>query len=337
MPMTDPSPTWMQREIAEIAAAAERLARPENRARSQRIAAELRAISPPVVLTVARGSSAHAATYLGSVIQKILRIPTAHVGPSISTVYNVDLQAQGLVALALSQSGTSADIVQLAASLKWTGGHVVALTNTTGSPLAKASSRVLDIAAGPENAVAATKSYANSIIAGLWLIADWGEDEAMGKALERLPEALAAASAGPEILQAAQLLSTAEHAVILGRGPGLGLANECALKLLETCRISAVSYSGAEVLHGPSTVLRDGFPVIALRTGAGAGMDQVLSRLAEQGAAVVQLPVASGTGHRLVDPLLDLPPLYEMIEALSRARGLDPDRPADLEKATKTV
>jgi glucosamine--fructose-6-phosphate aminotransferase (isomerizing) len=330
-------PTQMSREIAEMPTAAERLATPSARAHSQKVAASLARLNPPALVTVARGSSDHAAAYLAYAAQITLKIPVASVGPSLASIFGVDLRMNGLAAVAISQSGASEDILRLCQSLRSTGGHIVALTNTGQSPLARSADAVIDVAAGPEKAVAATKSFLNSVVAGLWLLADWAEDDSLVTALDLLPKAMRGV-ASTDATQAAQTaLSDARQAVILGRGASLGLAHEIALKLIETCGIHASSYSGAEVLHGPSALLEDGYPVIALTTGAGKGLDQALDRTRAQGAQVVALPAQSGTGHPLVDPLLDLQPLYQMIERLAVARGLDPDNPQHLQKETKTL
>lgn len=297
----------------------------------------MRQLNPSVVATVARGSSDHAATYLSYAVQSVLRLPVASIGPSIHSVYGKTLKMDGLAALAVSQSGGGEDITALCRALARTGAHAVALTNTPSSPLALAARDVIDISAGPERAVAATKSFLNSIVAGLWLIADWAEDQELARALQRLPECMSAESGAhaPEDVQ--ETLSTTERTTIIARGAGLGLAHEFALKLLETCAIHAASYSGAEVLHGPSAVLRDGYPVIALSTKDSKGMEQALAQLPRQGAIVTTFQPRTTANHPLVDPLLSVQPFYRIAERLSVERGLDPDSPPHLHKVTRTL
>ncbi|MEL7344436.1 MAG: SIS domain-containing protein [Pseudomonadota bacterium] len=335
--MTVPPSTHMAREIAEMPEAAARLAEGPARAISQGAADALRALDPPVLLTVARGSSDHAATYLSYAAQMLLRFPVASVGPSVSSIYDTALKARGLGVLAISQSGKSADILSLCAALRSEGGHVVALTNTAQSPMANLADEVIDIAAGPERAVAATKSYFNSIVAGLWLLADWAQDSQLVQALDRLPDAMRGVAADPALGALSDTVMSAGRAVVLGRGPGLGIAHEFALKLIETSSIHASSYSSAEVLHGPSAMLTGGYPVIALTTGAGSAMGETLERLGGQGARVLTLSPKEGTGHPLVDPLLDLQGIYAALEVMARAHGFDPDNPKHLQKETKTV
>ncbi|MEM9341531.1 MAG: SIS domain-containing protein [Pseudomonadota bacterium] len=313
-----------------------RLACQQARTKSQAVGAKLRQLNPNALVTVARGSSDHAATYLSYAIQSVLRIPVASIGPSIHSVYGHALKMRGLAALVISQSGGSGDIVKMSQSLAENDGCMIALSNTAESPLASVVHEVVDMAAGPERAVAATKSFLNSIVAGLWLVADWSEDRMLAEALQTLPEAMRETcnSTWDEVEAA---LADTERAVIVARGPGLGLAHEFALKLLETCAIHASSYSGAEVLHGPSAVFGQGYPVIALTTGADTGMSQVLDQLPRQGADVITLPPQTRTKHPLVDPLLDIQPIYRVAERLSLKRGLDPDNPPHLRKVTKTI
>ena len=335
--MTQNSATQMAREIDEMPEAVARLASPEAISRSKAVGAALRQLNPNAVVTVARGSSDHAATYLSYAIQTVLGRPGASVGPSVYSVYGKELRMEGLAALAISQSGGSQDISALCQSLAKSGGHVVALTNTPDSPLAATSHEVFDICAGPERAVAATKSFLNSIVAGLWLTAHWAGDTDLAEALERLPDCMRAQGDDTEWDTLAATLSTAQQTMIIARGAGLGLAHEFALKLLETCAIHAASYSGAEVLHGPSAVLHDDYPVSALSTGSSTGMAQALDRLPRQGAQLITLPPRTGVNHPLVDPLLDVQPFYRIAERLSVQRGLDPDNPLHLRKVTKTL
>lgn len=327
--------THMRREIDEMPEAVARLGAPSSRERLAEVAALLKELDPPAVVTVARGSSDHAATYLKYAMETSLGRPVASVGPSVVTIQDARLRASGLAVLAISQSGASADLCALAGALAKTGGLVVAVTNTPASPLAAAASEVIDVAAGRELAVAATKSFLNSIVAGLWLVALWSGDKGLEKALARLPGALAreAEAADGAGLDA---LADAGSAFVIARGAALGLARETALKLMEACGIHASGYSAAEVLHGPSALIGAGFPVVALSPSA-PGMGQATAQLARQGARVVPVESGNATGHPLVDPLLLLPHLYRSVEALSRSKGLSPDAPLHLEKATRTL
>ncbi|MEL6169971.1 MAG: SIS domain-containing protein [Pseudomonadota bacterium] len=328
----------MAEEIAEMPDAIRRLAQPEARAKSMAIGRALHDLNPGAVVTVARGSSDHAATYLSYAIQTVMGVPVASIGPSIHSVYGKELRMHGLAALAVSQSGGSEDISALCRSLSECGGHVVALTNTQSSALAKTAHQVMDICAGPELAVAATKSFLSSIVAGLWVLSDWAGDEDLAQSLQRLPDCMEHEETEEQVWAEFQdVFSSARNTVIIARGASLGLAGEFALKLIETCAIHASSYSSAEVLHGPNAMLRDGFPVIALSTGDPRGMEQALHLLPKQGAHVITLPTRTAANHPLVDPLLHIQPLYRIAERLSVSRGLDPDNPPHLRKITKTI
>ncbi len=327
----------MRREIDEIPDAVARLASSAARAQIAAVANRLRTLDPPAIVTVARGSSDHAATYLKYAAELTLGIPVASVGPSTVTVHDARFHGKRLATLAISQSGSSGDLAALALALSEAGAHVVTLTNTPGSALAKAATDLIDVVAGPEQAVAATKSYVNSIVAGLWLIADWAEDSILIAALEALPDALCEGEVDGMPKGAFEALRDAASAVVIGRGAGLGIAGEVALKLIETCGIHASAYSGAEVLHGPRAILTSGFPVIALQSGAKDGLEQAIGELTGQGAEVFAIPAQERTGHNLVDPLLDMTMLYGFLEELSRARGLSADAPEHLSKETQTL
>lgn len=324
----------MAREIDEIPMAAARLATPEMRARLGAVADRLRAAEPAALLTVARGSSDHAATYLKYAAELTLGLPVASIGPSLASIYEARLRTEGMAVLAISQSGTSRDLTALTEVLSAAGGVTVTLTNTPTSGLASVADEVVDVMAGPERAVAATKSYVNSILAGLWLIGLWARDARLCRALDHLPDAFTAPRDAMPLFAG---LETVDRAMVIARGAALGVAAEIALKLLETCGIHASAYSGAEVLHGPSAILSGGFPVIALTSGAGKGMDQAVQQLSRQGADLRVMTAAEGTGHPLVDPLLDLPALYRALERLSRARQMSPDAPPFLRKETSTL
>lgn len=322
----------MRREIAEIPEAARRLLT-GGREDIARAARRIAAADPACFLTVGRGSSDHAAAYLKYVIEIALGRPVASIGPSVVTVWETALAARGTAALALSQSGASPDICRLSAALGAGGAEVVALTNTPGSPLAAAAGSVIDIAAGPERAVAATKSFVNSVIAGLALVDALGGG--LGAALDRLPDRLdRALAAGDDGL--ADWLAGTDRLVVLGRGPGLGLAAEAALKTMEVCGVGAMPYSLAEVLHGPATILRDGFPVLVFAAGLPPGALAPLDRHRAQGADIRFVP-AAGDGDDLVAPLAQIVPFYLAAERAARLKGRDPDRPAGLLKETKTL
>src|SRR5690606_1242499 len=155
------------------------------------------------------------------------------------------------------------DIVALTQSARRNGALSLALTNTTPSPLGEAAELAIDLAAGKEQSVAATKSFVNSVVAGTAILAHWQNDEPLIAALAGLPKALSRAVV-LDWTPVGATLKDARSAYVIGRGPALAIAQEAALKLKETCGLHAEAYSAAEVLHGPARIVENGFPVLAL-------------------------------------------------------------------------
>lgn len=336
----------MAAEVAEIPQAVARLLSTSGPAIAQAGAA-LRALDPGLVLTVARGSSDHAATYLKYAVELVAGVPVASVGPSVASVYHRPLRLTGAACIGISQSGQSPDIVEMMRAAGAGGALTVAVTNFADSPMAGVSAHCLPLSAGVEKSVAATKTFVCSVVVGLALLAEWQQDDALRRAVADLPDACARALTldwGPLSAR----LSRAAQAYVLGRGPAFAIACESALKLKETCGLHAEAYSAAEVLHGPAAIVRAGFPVLAMAVedAAQAGVVQTAERLAAQGADVfvtgvaatgaVTLPAVTGL-HPLVAPLVQAVAFYAFVESLARRRGFDPDAPPHLRKVTETV
>ncbi len=341
--MTDE--TLMSAEVAEIPAAAARLLS-LSADRIGAAAEAMRAIDPRLIVTVARGSSDHAASYLKYVAELAAGVPVASVGPSVASIYGRRLRLDGAVCIGVSQSGQSPDIVEMMRSAAEGGALTVAITNMAESPMAGACAHTLPLQAGPERSVAATKTFVTSALAALALVAEWRQDAGLRAAVAALPGQFEEALACDwEPLSAR--LATASHAFVLGRGPGFAIANEMALKFKETCGLHAEAYSAAEVLHGPAAIVRADFPVLALAVedAARAQVVATAERLAGQGADVfitaeakgaVRLPSVEGV-HPLTAPLVVAVAFYRFVEALARRRGLNPDSPPHLRKVTETV
>lgn len=337
--------TKMREEIDEIPAAAARLLDSQT-TMIRDCAAALKAADPKTVVTIARGSSDHAAFFLKYAVELQLGLPVASLGPSLASIYEAPLKLGHAAAFAVSQSGASPDIVAMARSAKAGGATTISLLNTIASPLADAADFAVDIMAGPEIAVAATKSFVNSIVAGLAIIGEWGNDVALSRAVAALPEHLNKALA-LDWSALLEPLRDAESLYMLGRGPALAIAAEAALKCKETCELHAEAYSSAEVLHGPVSIVGRDFPVVAFaaRDRAEASIAQTISKLAAGNAACFitsdkapggeKLPFVA-TGHPITDALALIVPYYGFIESLSRARGFDPDKPVALKKVTQT-
>ncbi|MGB8813256.1 MAG: SIS domain-containing protein [Paracoccaceae bacterium] len=338
--------THMAREVAEIPTAAARFLSQSHTA-VQSAAAALRAMDPCLIVTVARGSSDHAATYLKYTIELLAGIPVASVGPSIASIYGRPLRLNSAACIGISQSGRSPDIVEMMRAAGTGGALTIAITNFADAPMALASTHCLPLNAGVEQSVAATKTFVTSALAGLSLLAEWREDTALRAAVAVLPDAFEQAlTLDWEPLSAR--LSRANSLYVIGRGPAFAIASEAALKFKETCGLHAESYSAAEVLHGPAAIVQAKFPILALGVDDAALPQLILTaeRLASQGADVfltggtakgaTTLPSVTGL-HPLVAPLVLIVGFYGFIESLARRRGFDPDVPPHLRKITETL
>lgn len=338
--------THMRQEINEIPEAAARLL-DRSAADLAKAGQALREKDPAFLVTIARGSSDHAATFIKYAIELTAGRPVASLGPSLASIYGASLKLGGGAAIAISQSGKSPDIVAMADAATKSGAVTVALTNTLPSPITQASLHAVDINAGPELAVAATKSFVNSIIAGLALLSEWTGDDALKTTVRALPDHLAKAVT-LDWSEFAGQLGDAESLYMLGRGPALAIASEAALKFKETSNMHAEAYSAAEVLHGPVALVEDKFPVLAFaaRDAAEASIVEIIDSLAGKRAlafatsgevkAANRLPFVA-TGHPLTDALALIVPFYGFVETWSRSKGFDPDQPAALKKVTETL
>ncbi|MCL7715051.1 SIS domain-containing protein [Stenotrophomonas mori] len=309
----------------------------------QALAAELRRTPPPFVVTCARGSSDHAATYAKYLFETQLGVVTASASPSVGSVYEARQRLQGALYLVISQSGKSPDLLRNAEAAKASGARVVALVNVEDSPLAQLADTVIPLGAGAERSVAATKSYLASLSAILQLGAYWKDDPALVAALDALPAALGKAWEC-DWHALSDGLADAHNLFVVGRGPGLAAAQEAALKFKETCGLHAEGYSSAEVKHGPMALVGKGFPVLAFAQPdeTGAGTRALADEFAARGARVWlageggNLPVVDAP-HPLCAPLLVVQSFYRAINALALRRGHNPDLPPHLNKVTETV
>jgi glutamine---fructose-6-phosphate transaminase (isomerizing) len=339
------SPTHMRAEIAEIPQAIARLLAGSTD-QIDRAARALDQKTPALIATIARGSSDHAAGFLKYAFELTAGLPVVSLAPSVASIYGARLDLSDAASLSISQSGQSPDLLATTHMAGLGGALTLALTNNASSPLAEMAECAIDIAAGPEISVAATKSFVSSIVAGLLVLARWQQDRGLETALARLPEAAQKAIAcdwdaltGP--------LDADRSLYVLGRGPALAIAGEAALKFKETCGLHAEAYSAAEVLHGPVALVQKRFLVLTLaaRDKAEASAITVAEGLAGEGAAVFltsngakksQKLAFVATGHPLTDALCPIISFYGFVEAYARHRGLNPDRPPRLRKVTET-
>lgn len=336
----------MRREVLEVPQAVDHLLR-RGGDDIRRAAEAIRHRDPRYMISVARGSSDHVATNLKYASELLMGVPIASIGPSIASIYERQMNLQGSVCLSVSQSGRSPDIVEMAKMARTGGALSIALTNDISSPLARVVDHTLNLYAGTERSVAATKTFVNSAVTGLWLLAEWAEDHALLAAIRDLPDKLEQA-VRTDWSALADALSGAPSALCLGRGPAYAIAHEAALKLKEVCQIHAEAYSSAEVLHGPVSIVDPGFPVIvfAVQDEAETAVAKVADDIAAKGAmAFVTSPAvqhastlkAVDAGHPLTSPLTLIASFYAMVEQMAIASGIDPDRPRHLQKVTKTV
>jgi glucosamine--fructose-6-phosphate aminotransferase (isomerizing) len=336
----------MAGEIAETGAVlARQLA--SNASTTTKIAALLKQRDPRLVATIARGSSDHATLYLKYLIEIALGIPCASIGPSIASLYDAPLRLEGALAIAISQSGRSPDIVALQEAARRAGALTLALVNDVDSPVARGAQCLLPLHAGLERSVAATKSMIAALVAGAALIGQWVGDQELIAAIAGLPDLLNA-SAAPPPTEMVRLIAGARSVFLLGRGSTFAIAAESALKLKETCAIHAEAFSSAEVLHGPAGVITPGFLVVAFmpQDAAREGMSETLARLEAMGARVIVVDavpsssksslVVPPAGHPLLTPIVMLHRFYQVVEACATTLGRDPDNPPHLRKVTET-
>ena len=305
----------------------------------------LKAFAPRSIVTCARGSSDHAATYAKYLFETRLGLVTSSAAPSITSIYFAKQQLEGTLYIAISQSGKSPDLLASVEQAKAGGALTLALVNVEDSPLAQMADIVIPLRAGSERSVAATKSYLATLGAIMHLVSEWGNDDELKTALKSLPQSLAQAWEN-DWQAVVDGLKDARNLFVIGRGIGFGAAQEAALKLKETCGLHAEAFSAAEVKHGPMAIVGEGFPVLlfAQQDKTLAGMDSLVEDFRARDAKVFvasesisgSLPVVQGA-HPAIAPMLAVQSFYRMANALSIARGYNPDEPPHLRKVTETM
>jgi len=301
---------------------------------------------PDVVVTCARGSSAHAVTFAKHLIERYLGVPVAAAAPNIVTAYQRSLNLDGQLFLTISQSGRSDDLIETAAMARAAGAITAAVVNDPDSPLARASEIVLPLAAGPELSVVATKTFVASLAALLQMTAAWAGDAAMGRACAGLPVRLAAA-AQLDWSEALGPLARAGSLVAIGRGPTLAIAREAALKLKEACALHAEAFSAAELRHGPIALVSNAYPILAFRPGdaSATGWAELIADLRHKGAHVLVAEPGRRQSGRLpalapeqpeADAICLIQSLYAFLISLAARRGTNVDQPRHLQKVTRT-
>jgi glucosamine--fructose-6-phosphate aminotransferase (isomerizing) len=310
------------------------------------VAAELRRRRPRYAVIAARGSSDNAARYAQHVLGRMLQLPVLLATPSLHTLYHAPPRFVDAIVIGISQSGASPDVVSVVAEGAWQGAMTVAITNDPTSPLATAAGHVVDLGAGAERSVAATKTYTASLAAIAALAAD--DDGALSDDVARLPAVMAAQL---ELTGAAEAAVAAgadwERLTVVGRGAHYATAFEAALKLRELAGIVAEAYSPADLLHGPIATTGPGQPLLAIapKGPTEGSLRELVATARERGAPVA----AIGHDATLGDPfleLVDVPewlgpavaivPVQLLAVGLAERRGIDVDAPFGLSKITMT-
>jgi glucosamine--fructose-6-phosphate aminotransferase (isomerizing) len=305
------------------------------------------------VVIAARGTSDHAAIYAQYVLGVRHGLSVGLGTPSVISLYGAQPRLDRSLVVGISQSGASPDVVAVIEAGRRQGAPTLAITNDPRSPLASAAETTIDLGAGPELAIAATKTYTTELLAVAALSAALTGEETDAAALAAVPDAMAAAlGLEPDVRSMAADQAAADRLLILARGYEYATAREWALKLKELARVFADPYSAADFEHGPLALLEPGVPVLAtVRPGpTAAGLISLLDRLRadlEADIAVVSdqpaalelarwpFRLAAGTPEWL-GPIVSI--IVGQLHALhlTAARGLDPERPRNLRKVTRT-
>ncbi|MGH9243151.1 MAG: SIS domain-containing protein [Acidimicrobiales bacterium] len=338
-------------EIAEQPAVLDRLLRREVGAVADIVAA-LDRQPPTYVVLVARGTSDNAARYAQFLFGWLARLPAALASPSLHTLYGTPPRYHGALVIGISQSGASPDVVSVIDEATRQGCVTVAVTNEPASPMGAAARHAIDLGAGKERAVAATKTYTASLGAIAALVTRIARDSDRTAELARMPGFLASQlELGSAVERAVTLAAGWTRGGVIGRGANYSTAFEVALKIKELTGVAAEPYSPADFLHGPVAVVGPDYPVIALApTGAtfanvSHALDEVRRR---RGRAVVVsddpalaredeawLPLV--TVPEWLSPLVAVVPGQLLAVGLAERRGLDVDQPFGLSKVTRTT
>ena len=338
----------MEAEIAEQPAMLERLLAAGD-ADIRQVADAVRRRDPSMVLLVARGTSDHAALYLKYLIEVRLGLPVGLCSPSAHTLYGASPWGTHTLVIGISQSGSSPDLVATLASARIAGATTLAVTNAPTSDLAKAAELTLDVHAGLEQSVAATKTYTAELLTASRLVEAM---QGLNSGARDVPAAAAAALDDPTgtVAQVAHELTEARNLVVTGRGFAYPTAREAALKLMETCYLPALAFSAADLRHGPFALLAPGVPVLVLAPAGRTrtAMVELVELISATGALAISVgpgPAPSGsvrhitTTHDLAEdlaPIVDVIPLQRLALEIARAKGLNPDQPRSLRKVTET-
>jgi len=343
--------SWLETELREQPAALARLLERQGPHVAELVEAFHRE-DIRYVLIASRGTSSNAARYAQYVLGRAHRVPVMFATPSLYTIYGQPPRLDGGLVIGISQSGASPDVVSVLLEARRQGRPTIALTNDPDSPLAMAAAAVLPLEAGEERAVAATKTYLNSLGAIALLFTALGDDAVARLELRRMPELLErqivlSFESAPPIEE----YSRAIGATVVARGVNYGTAFEIALKIRELSGLLVEAYSPADLMHGPIAAIQPDWPVILVAPSGPArpSVEEVVEPLRERGARVIAVSdaatVLEGAHTRLplvpdvpewLSPLTAVVPGQVTAMRLAEQRGLDVDHPAGLQKITLT-
>jgi glucosamine--fructose-6-phosphate aminotransferase (isomerizing) len=336
------------REQPEVAARVLAEAGPEIAAMCETI----KAADPSHVVIAARGTSDHAAIYAQYAFGVLAGISVGLATPSVHSLYGASPDYSQALVIGISQSGASPDVVGVIRAARALGALTLAITNTPGSDMAEAAAHHIALRAGPELAVAATKTYTSTLLVLALLAAGLSDVEAEAD-LARLPGAIAAAlDQDDEAARIAADMSQLSRCVILGRGYHYATAREWSLKLKELSYTLADPYSSADFIHGPLALIEAGFPTfcVAPSGATAADMAEVIDRLG--GELEARLLIASddaavrakgtwslalpGNLPEWLVPIVSIVPGQLHARHVTIAKGGDPELPRSIRKVTLT-
>lgn len=339
-------------EIHEQGDSLERLLN-NQMAKVEEIARVIQKHNPPYIFLAARGTSDNAGRYANYVLGSINRMPLALATPSLFSIYDQPPLLNGALVIGISQSGQSPDIVSVLAEAQRQGCPTLAITNIPESPLAKSADMVIDIQAGVEAAVAATKTYTNELMSIAMLSAVLKNDKTALKALEQVPGWVRRVlNQSDTVVRLAERYRYMERCVVLGRGYNYATAFEWSLKLKELTYVTAEPYSSADFQHGPIAIVEQGFPIMAvapsgkiyenflgmlrqLRAGPNAELVVISDQLEALELAQSPMPLPVGIPEWL-SPIVSIVPAQLFAYGLTRAKGYNTEAPRSIHKVTET-
>ncbi len=344
-------PSQLHAEILEQPDALQRLLDSQG-GNIEIVAAAIRERAPRFVMLAARGTSDNAARYGQYLFGAHNRLPVALATPSLFTLYKSPPRMGDALVLAISQSGQSPDIRAVAEEGRKQGALTISITNDPASPLATMADYAINLNAGPERSIAATKTYTTSLLALAMLSAALNEDKEQRRLLGRVPALVSKAlKQAKNVIPAAADYRKDDACVVLGRGYNYATAFEIALKLKELTYVLAEPYSSADFQHGPVALVQNGFLVLAVVPegkpaaeltafltkirGSGPELVVISSEKKALSLARTAVPLPAGIPE-WISPIVAVTPGQLFAFGLAQARGIDPDNPRSLHKVTLT-